>query len=1088
MQALNLKTNQVEELDSEQLEMALLNRTHTVRGSDVFDVVRPDGKISKIQGSSIFNALEEGYKLPNRDLHNAIIEEDEYESKDPQAFGLGLLRSLMFIGGDKILSEGFGIDKTEIEKIKRYNPYWSAAGEVAGLVGPALATGGTGLIGRAASLTPVGALTKGSLALENMVGRALLPKSTLKSIEAGTISSPLIKTGAEMTAKAIGTAVEGSAYGASNYISEQYLGDTPFSAEALFSNMKEEFVTGGIIGALIPPVAKVGKKLVRAVTEPAGTEFQAFLGADPMSSRYYLMNPEFFEKAKNPEELGDMIFDRYKELENALNEGRINYNNVDEALKQAKAEFKDYPSVVKERIKEIDNQFEKVIANEKLKQASLGIDEDVAEEFQQYKNLLKQKFVESSDYAYELLDEADAVGVPRLSYKNLLSALDRYTKPYFKKGLKKGELATITRPDKAALQIIKEVQEDLKKFQGIQKGKFGDDLASFTDLKFLLKKLDEATTYGTRSEFSTKTSDAILKRFRRYIDDVLKTRVVYPSVSDDYFTRMIDAKDKRDLLEILNDQMGDRNAIMSQLEKAAHGKPRNLTKYILDLGGHTDTYDRITSMLDDMSRKAKFVSGKDLPLEREILKQLPENQELGVLLQDQQILNKIKNLQGSDLSLRDYFDKIVNSGITVEKSPALRKLLERINLSDERFKSATALLNTEKELKTLKPFATKEEAVSKVQKSLSKSFNDIKIIFNDVSKLTDPELTSLVQQLKVREAFNKRPNTPGGFRNAGFFGALTGLLAYPFAGATGAGITFAMGGVIGGLVDYYGPSIARKILKKASKIKGIIEPHHIQKMMMEEFGEGPNKYILEMNSEALKEIGKTRKEQSRRLIEASRAILDPSTIIKVKSTTDDDELSYQSAKDNADKIIANANNLEAGVFNDNEVVSLIMPETYANYVDTYVRMANFLQSKIPADADNQIDEYVPSRSEEFKFRKYYKYATNPAKALDSIMNGDISPMAIETLRDVYPTTFNYLNELVVEHLSEVDLRTIPRPVKQKIKEYFGINLLPNLNSSLFMKMQTPNVQTEQQMAERPKKMKNYSGQMKTEMDRITNRA
>lgn len=164
------------------------------------------------------------------------------------AIGAGAARGLT-LGLSDLLLEGTGaVDAETLRDLEATHPIASAGAEIAGVVGPALLTGGAGLGARAAARTPAGLLARGGEAIAARgAGAGVLGKAAYRGI-AG--------------------AAEGAVIGAGETVSDLATSEDPLDAEravsVLGSNMLYGLAAGGIAGAGTSVVADAaGKGLIK---------------------------------------------------------------------------------------------------------------------------------------------------------------------------------------------------------------------------------------------------------------------------------------------------------------------------------------------------------------------------------------------------------------------------------------------------------------------------------------------------------------------------------------------------------------------------------------------------------------------------------------------------------------------------------------------------------------------------------------------------------------------------------------------------------------------------------------------------------
>jgi hypothetical protein len=184
----------------------------------------------------------------------AVAREAQLEQQYGEGFGNNALALLA--GGARGATLGLSdlalsgvLDDDEmfgLQQLQARNEVASIAGEVGGALLPAILSGGTGLAGSAARLTPTAWATRAGAGLAGRVGGEGVAKTALRG--------------------AIQAASEGALYGAGSTISQAALNDDPFTLDALASNMTLGAVLGGVTGAAIGGAGASARKVLSAST------------------------------------------------------------------------------------------------------------------------------------------------------------------------------------------------------------------------------------------------------------------------------------------------------------------------------------------------------------------------------------------------------------------------------------------------------------------------------------------------------------------------------------------------------------------------------------------------------------------------------------------------------------------------------------------------------------------------------------------------------------------------------------------------------------------------------------------------------
>ncbi len=214
-------------------------------------VKSPSGEIGDVDLSEYKDALQSGYEpLSPGEVKEQKLQEQygEGAGNELRAALEGAARGLSIGTSDAIL-QAFGADQEGLRERKERNPISAGVGEVAGIAAPlavsALAgPAGPGAVAASvAARTPVGLLARGTLAAGE-AGAAAIQGTRVANI-LGRAAAP-----------AIGSAIEGAAYGLGQSVSEEALGEPGLNAERLLQNVGLGGLFGGALGGVFGALAK----------------------------------------------------------------------------------------------------------------------------------------------------------------------------------------------------------------------------------------------------------------------------------------------------------------------------------------------------------------------------------------------------------------------------------------------------------------------------------------------------------------------------------------------------------------------------------------------------------------------------------------------------------------------------------------------------------------------------------------------------------------------------------------------------------------------------------------------------------------
>lgn len=212
-----------------------------------------NGQLGEIPVEQVSAAIQEGYQIasPEEAKESALQQEyGEGIGTEARAFGEGVLRGVS-VGLSDVALRGLGADAEGLRERRERSPIASATGEVAGIAAPLVVSSLAGPAGPAAviaSRTPVVALSRASMALGETAAGAMQGSRVAKVL--GKALSP-----------AIGSTIEGAAYGLGASVSEEMLGESGLTAERLIGNVGLGGLFGGALGGIFgaftkPTVAK----------------------------------------------------------------------------------------------------------------------------------------------------------------------------------------------------------------------------------------------------------------------------------------------------------------------------------------------------------------------------------------------------------------------------------------------------------------------------------------------------------------------------------------------------------------------------------------------------------------------------------------------------------------------------------------------------------------------------------------------------------------------------------------------------------------------------------------------------------------
>lgn len=243
----NFKTNQLEAVPEDQVDIAVKTGSFGFRKGAAIPVINSAGQPGTVDASEIKTAIDQGYKFDQTKFQDERLKEEKFGDSPVLAGLAGAGRGITFGVSDKVLAETGLVDAETLRELDERNREASIAGEIAGTVLPALATGGSSVAARGAQIAGKGILgaAKAGQVVEGITAKAL--SKIIKDTGSKKIAQKIVE---RSLPKIAGSAVEGSFYGAGKLISEDALGRREFNAENLVSDAGLGAILGGAAGGL----------------------------------------------------------------------------------------------------------------------------------------------------------------------------------------------------------------------------------------------------------------------------------------------------------------------------------------------------------------------------------------------------------------------------------------------------------------------------------------------------------------------------------------------------------------------------------------------------------------------------------------------------------------------------------------------------------------------------------------------------------------------------------------------------------------------------------------------------------------------
>lgn len=263
------KQGQAIEVSEDQVPEALASGQYGIPADQLVPIKTDDGQIGTVPGSQLQTALGNGASIISHEEHAQAVQQARFGGVGSQAIAgvAGAARGAS-LGTSDLAARALGGQETAdyLRNLQEANPITSGAGEVAGVLAPALLTGGAsaaeeapGLlssVGRA--IGAPGRLVEGAGGLGEALASGLLPE------EATTMAGRLGSAVAKGAARA---GVEGAVYGAGDQISEQALSQNPdLDGEKFLSAIGHGALLGAATGGLLSGTGAAGREVLGALS------------------------------------------------------------------------------------------------------------------------------------------------------------------------------------------------------------------------------------------------------------------------------------------------------------------------------------------------------------------------------------------------------------------------------------------------------------------------------------------------------------------------------------------------------------------------------------------------------------------------------------------------------------------------------------------------------------------------------------------------------------------------------------------------------------------------------------------------------
>lgn len=311
----NIETGQDEDIPAEAVPHTILSGKYGAPAGTRIPVQFADGGFGEVPIEHVYEQFRRGAEYDPPEAQAERAREREFGGRGAEAFGLGVGSA---VGLPWFLKQTGMVQPRTMAGIVEKNPLAHTLGEVAGWVGPVLATGGTSTLAKGAAevagkvaarsgvrgalaLTPPALVAKAGRAVEGAAEHLLSPLG--KAAEGGLARH----VAAQIVPKMAGGAAEGWAFGGAQALDESALGDTDLVGEQFLANANKMALYGAAgVGALAGGAKLVGNALRPVLTRATERFDSATIG-------------KWFKDAAGDLSLGSLMGRRKGEIKKLLN-------------------------------------------------------------------------------------------------------------------------------------------------------------------------------------------------------------------------------------------------------------------------------------------------------------------------------------------------------------------------------------------------------------------------------------------------------------------------------------------------------------------------------------------------------------------------------------------------------------------------------------------------------------------------------------------------------------------------------------------------------------------------------------------------
>lgn len=225
------------------------------------------------------------------------------------------------------------------------------------------------------------------------------------------------------------------------------------------------------------------------------------------------------------------------------------------------------------------------------------------------------------------------------------------------------------------------------------------------------------------------------------------------------------------------------------------------------------------------------------------------------------------------------------------------------------------------------------------------------------------------------------------------------------------------GNVAASIVEYYGPSAFKSMIKKLSEIRGPITPSKVAKVISS-ISQGTDAVLLSTKYNVLKMLEKYNEEGEETREKTSEQFFRPTTMYVPQRPINNFNGEFEAARDEVMSYMGQVGEINKKMTDENWVSMMLFPDLTNIYLSKIDTVYKFLFDRLPVPYNNFLNEGFVPADEKAKFLRYYNAARYPEDIFKDIANGHISPEQEEFLNVAMPESKQDLIQKIFEKMLE----------------------------------------------------------------------